>query len=67
MSSAICFGIGEKCEYDFPDKMSGLLIDGAMKMSEAGVSDSISCMSIWTSSSISAIAAKYTINRHSIS
>jgi hypothetical protein len=46
MSSAICFGIGEKCEYDFPPRMSGFDIEGAMKISEGGVSCSISSVSI---------------------
>jgi hypothetical protein len=55
MSSAICFGIGEKCEYDFPVRMSDLEIEGAMKTSESGVACSISSVSIWTSSCDSAM------------
>lgn len=53
MSSAICCGIAEKCEYDLPARMSGLQMDGAMKTSAGGVSCSISCASICTSSVVS--------------
>jgi hypothetical protein len=56
MSSAICAGMGEKCEYEFPARRSDLQTDGAMKTSDGGVSSSISCDSIWTSASVSVMA-----------
>lgn len=55
MSSAMCCGIGEKCEYDLPASISGLQTDGAIKTFEGGVSSSISCVSICTSSIVSAM------------
>lgn len=55
MSSAICCGMGEKCEYDLPERTSSLWIEGAMKTLSGGVSCSMSCVSISTSSTVSAM------------